>query len=73
MVGHFFFKLSRVIILIMIFMYNFFFNFSGSSVDSIPLNATNILCHAMNSVIMFLDILIVAYPLRLYHVIQPIW
>lgn len=26
----------------------------------------------MNSVIMFIDILIVAYPLRLYHVIQPI-
>ncbi|XP_055301375.1 protein rolling stone-like [Sitodiplosis mosellana] len=40
--------------------------------DKIPLNAPNILSHAMNSVIMFLDILIVAYPLRLYHVIQPI-
>lgn len=26
----------------------------------------------MNSVIMFLDLLIVAYPLRLLHVIQPI-
>lgn len=32
----------------------------------------NILSHAMNSVIMFVDILIVAYPIRLYHVIQPI-
>lgn len=40
--------------------------------DKIPLDAANILSHAMNSVIMFLDILIVAYPLRLYHVIQPI-
>lgn len=36
------------------------------------MNAVNILSHAMNSVIMFLDILIVAHPLRLYHVIQPI-
>ncbi|XP_055303516.1 protein rolling stone-like [Sitodiplosis mosellana] len=32
----------------------------------------NILSHAMNSVIMFIDILIVAYPMRLYHVIQPL-
>lgn len=37
-----------------------------------PLNSSNILSHAMNSVIMFLDLLIVAYPLRLLHVIQPI-
>lgn len=40
--------------------------------DKIPLDAANILSHAMNSVIMFIDILIVAYPLRLYHVVQPI-
>ncbi|XP_031620714.1 protein rolling stone-like [Contarinia nasturtii] len=40
--------------------------------DKIPINAPNILSHAMNSVIMFLDILIVAHPLRLFHVIQPI-
>lgn len=37
-----------------------------------PLSALNILCHACNSAIMFLDILIVAYPMRLYHVTQPI-
>lgn len=37
-----------------------------------PLSATNILSHALNAGIMFLDLLIVAYPLRLYHVIQPI-
>lgn len=40
--------------------------------ESIPLDAVNILSHGMNSGIMLLDILIVAYPLRLYHVIQPI-
>lgn len=37
-----------------------------------PVNVTNVLTHALNSVIMVFDILIVAYPLRLYHVIQPI-
>lgn len=45
---------------------------SSHYLDKIPLDAANILSHAMNSVIMFMDILIVAYPLRLYHVIQPI-
>lgn len=42
------------------------------SIDKLAVNALNILSHACNSVIMFLDILIVAYPLRLYHVIQPL-
>lgn len=37
-----------------------------------PLSAVNILSHAMNSIMMFVDVLIVAYPIRLYHVIQPI-
>lgn len=38
----------------------------------LPLNAMNILSHACNSVVMFLDILIVASPMRLLHVIQPL-
>lgn len=42
------------------------------NLDNIPVDANNILSHAMNSVIMFMDILIISYPLRLYHVIQPI-
>ncbi|XP_055321317.1 protein rolling stone-like [Sitodiplosis mosellana] len=36
------------------------------------IDTANILSHAMNSVIMFIDILIVAYPMRLYHIIQPL-
>lgn len=48
------------------------FNSSANCAATMPLSATNILSHAMNSGIMFLDLLIVAYPLRLYHVIQPI-
>lgn len=31
----------------------------------------NFLMHVMNSAIMFIDILIVAHPMRLYHVVQP--
>lgn len=36
------------------------------------INLTGVMSHAMNSVIMYFDILIVAYPMRLYHVIQPV-
>lgn len=39
--------------------------------DSTENGIVNILTHSMNSVVMFVDILIVAHPLRLYHVIQP--
>jgi len=39
---------------------------------SIPVSATNVMTHACNSALMFIDMLIMAYPLRLYHVIQPI-
>lgn len=42
------------------------------SLDTMPLSATNILTHAMNSVIMFIDLIIVAYPIRLMHVVQPL-
>lgn len=45
---------------------------SPNRAATMPLSATNILSHALNAGIMFLDLLIVAYPLRLYHVIQPI-
>lgn len=40
--------------------------------DTIPVNATNLLSHAFNSAIMMLDVLIVAYPIRIFHVLQPI-
>ncbi|XP_037048666.1 protein rolling stone-like [Bradysia coprophila] len=40
--------------------------------DSMPISATNVMTHAFNSVLMFVDMLIMAYPLRLYHGIQPI-
>lgn len=49
-----------------------FFHFELQFTDKLGLAPLNILCHACNSAIMFLDILIVAYPLRLFHVIQPI-
>lgn len=38
-----------------------------------PVNAANVLTHATNSIGMFLDVLIVAYPIRIYHVTQPIF
>lgn len=37
-----------------------------------PVDATNVLTHCFNSVIMFIDVLIVAHPIRLYHVYQPL-
>lgn len=40
--------------------------------EKMRLHISSILSHAMNSVIMFIDILIVSHPIRLYHVIQPI-
>ncbi|XP_075151374.1 protein rolling stone [Haematobia irritans] len=36
------------------------------------LTATNILTHALNSILMFVDLLIVAHPLRLLHVFLPV-
>jgi len=35
------------------------------------LDPVNVLTHATNSVFMFLDLIIVAHPVRLFHVIQP--
>ncbi|XP_055903213.1 protein rolling stone [Eupeodes corollae] len=37
----------------------------------VPLTASNILTHACNSGFMFLDLLIVAYPIRLLHIFLP--
>lgn len=39
--------------------------------DKMEVDAANVLTHAINSVLMFLDILIVSHPMRLYHVVQP--
>ncbi|XP_053957633.1 protein rolling stone [Anastrepha ludens] len=36
------------------------------------LNATNVLTHAFNSIFMFIDLLIVAHPLRLLHMFLPV-
>lgn len=36
------------------------------------MSATNVLTHACNSAFMFLDVLIAAHPIRLYHVYQPL-
>ncbi|XP_067621784.1 protein rolling stone isoform X3 [Eurosta solidaginis] len=36
------------------------------------LNATNVLTHACNSIFMFIDLLIVAHPLRLLHIFLPV-
>lgn len=36
------------------------------------LSATNILTHAFNSICMFIDLLIVAHPLRLLHMFLPV-
>ncbi|XP_059616897.1 protein rolling stone-like [Phlebotomus argentipes] len=35
-------------------------------------DATNVMTHATNSVFMFLDILIVAYPVRIYHAVHSL-
>lgn len=35
-------------------------------------NSVNIMTHATNSILMFLDMMIVSHPYRLLHVIQPI-
>ncbi|XP_058059006.1 protein rolling stone-like [Anopheles bellator] len=40
--------------------------------DTMTVDANNILIHACNCVFMFLDLIIVAYPVRLWHVVQPI-
>lgn len=45
---------------------------ASATIGSMPVNATNVLTHACNSAIMFLDVLIVAHPIRLYHVYQPL-
>lgn len=37
-----------------------------------PVDPNNILIHACNCVFMFLDLIIVAYPVRIWHVLQPI-
>lgn len=40
--------------------------------DEHKLDAVNVMTHATNSVLMFLDMMIVSHPYRLLHVIQPI-
>lgn len=37
------------------------------------LSAVNVMTHATNSILMFLDMMIVSHPYRLMHVIQPIF
>lgn len=37
-----------------------------------PLDATNVLTHGCNSIFMFIDLWIVAHPLRLLHVFLPV-
>lgn len=36
------------------------------------LDFVNVTTHASNSVFMFIDVIIVAYPVRLLHVVQPL-
>lgn len=36
------------------------------------LDFVNLATHASNSVFMFIDVIIVAYPVRLLHVLQPL-
>lgn len=40
--------------------------------DTHELNAVNVMTHGTNSLLMFLDMMIVSHPYRLLHVIQPI-
>lgn len=40
--------------------------------DTHQLNAVNVMTHATNSALMFLDMMIVSHPYKLLHVIQPI-
>ncbi|XP_053662615.1 protein rolling stone-like [Anopheles marshallii] len=40
--------------------------------ETMPVDPNNILIHACNCVFMFLDLIIVAYPVRIWHVLQPI-
>lgn len=41
--------------------------------DEMVVDANNILIHATNCIFMFIDLIIVAYPTRLWHVVQPIF
>ncbi|XP_058451661.1 protein rolling stone-like [Malaya genurostris] len=41
--------------------------------EEMPVDANNILVHATNCVFMFIDLIIVAYPVRIWHVLQPIF
>ncbi|XP_055639296.1 protein rolling stone-like [Toxorhynchites rutilus septentrionalis] len=40
--------------------------------EEMPVDANNILIHATNCVFMFIDLIIVAYPVRIWHMVQPI-
>lgn len=40
--------------------------------DEMPVDANNILIHAANCMFMLIDLIIVAYPVRIWHVVQPI-
>lgn len=35
-------------------------------------DVTNILTHVSNSLVMFIDLIIISYPVRLLHVVQPL-
>lgn len=55
-------------------IYFLFFSLSTLffAVNESNLNATNILTHVFNSICMFVDLLIVAHPLRLLHMFLPV-
>lgn len=48
-----------------------FFSCSNVANES-NLDATNVLTHAFNSICMFLDLWIVAHPMRLLHIFLPV-
>ncbi|CAD6996699.1 unnamed protein product [Ceratitis capitata] len=54
-------------VVITIIYWSLLYNAAESS-----LNATNVLTHACNSIFMFIDLLIVAHPLRLLHMFLPV-
>lgn len=58
-------------------LFKFTINFITLFVLFLPANedslsATNVLTHAFNSICMFIDLLIVAHPLRLLHMFLPV-
>lgn len=41
-------------------------------IETIPVNALSILAHAFNSILMVIDVIIVAFPVRILHIFLPI-